>query len=86
VIGISLAFGLCVYFIPGAYSGVHPWLKPVFSSALSVTTIMALILNLIFRIGVAEKARLELNPAAFSPLISSISWRDREGTGVHDPM
>ena len=66
VIGISLTFGLCVYLIPEAYSGVHPWLKPVFSSALSVTTIMALVLNMIFRIGVASKARLELNPAAFS--------------------
>ncbi len=66
VIGISLTFGLCVYLIPGAYSGVHPWLKPVFSSALSVTTIMALVLNMIFRIGVAAKVKLELNPAAFS--------------------
>jgi NCS2 family nucleobase:cation symporter-2 len=66
VIGISLTFGLCVYFIPGAYSGVHPWLKPVFSSALSVTTIMALILNMVFRIGVAAKTRLELDPVAFS--------------------
>ena len=66
VIGISLTFGLCVYFIPGAYSGFHPWLKPVFSSALSVTTIMALILNMVFRIGVAAKVRLDLDPAAFS--------------------
>ncbi|MGA2823764.1 MAG: solute carrier family 23 protein [Bacteroidales bacterium] len=78
VIGISLAFGLCVYFIPGAYSGVHPWLKPVFSSALSVTTIMALILNLIFRIGVAEKARLELNPAAFSSS-DILDFMERQG-------
>jgi xanthine permease XanP len=62
VVGISLIFGLTVDIIPNAFEGIHPWISPIFSSSLSVAAITALTLNLIFRIGIANKVRLELSP------------------------
>jgi len=60
VIGASLIFGLSVDMVPNLYSGVHSWIKPVFSSSLSLTTICAIGLNLLFRIGIAKKQTLVL--------------------------
>jgi xanthine permease XanP len=62
VVGISLIFGLSVDILPGAYQGIHPWIRPIFSSSLSVAAITALTLNLIFRIGIAKKVKLQLMP------------------------
>jgi len=62
VIGISIIFGLSIEFAPELYRNVHPWIKPVFSSSLSLATICAVALNLIFRIGIAKKTSLVLNP------------------------
>jgi xanthine permease XanP len=53
VIGLSFIFGLSVDIVPGLYTSVEPWLKPMFSSSLSLATISAILLNLLFRIGVA---------------------------------
>ncbi len=60
VIGASLIFGLSVDMVPNLYSGVHSWIKPVFSSSLSLTTICAIGLNLLFRIGIAKRQTLVL--------------------------
>ncbi len=62
VIGISIIFGLSVEFAPGLYRDVHPWIKPIFSSSLSLATICAVVLNLIFRIGIAKTNSLVLTP------------------------
>ena len=66
IIGISLIFGLTVDLMPEAFTGVHPWISPIFSSSLSTGALTAVILNLIFRIGIAKKVRLELAPEAQS--------------------
>jgi len=60
VIGASLIFGLSVDMVPNLYSGVHSWVKPVFSSSLSLATICAIGLNLLFRIGISKKQALVL--------------------------
>lgn len=62
VIGISIIFGLSIEFAPELYRNVHPWIKPVFSSSLSLATICAVVLNLVFRIGIAKKTSLILKP------------------------
>jgi xanthine permease XanP len=64
VIGISIIFGLSVDFIPGLSTDVHPWVQPLFSSSLSLATVCAIIMNLIFRIGIAKSLRLALTPGA----------------------
>jgi xanthine permease XanP len=54
VIGLSMVFGLSVDIAPRLYQDIKPWLASMFSSSLSLTTIMALFLNLLFRLGVAR--------------------------------
>lgn len=62
VIAVSLMFGMSVDIFPAIYQHFHPWLKPFFSSSLAVTTVLAILLNLIMRIGIARRAKLELVP------------------------
>lgn len=60
VIGLSIIFGLTVDLLPEAFINLHPWLKAIFSSSLSAATISAIILNLIFRIGIKSHASLKI--------------------------
>lgn len=60
VVGVSLIFGLSIDVVPEAYLGLHPWLQTVFSSSLATATVMAVLLNLLFRIGIAKTANLVL--------------------------
>jgi xanthine permease XanP len=62
VIGTSLIFGLSVDMLPDLYSNIHPWIRPVFSSTLSLATVSAILLNLIFRIGISKHKTLILVP------------------------
>jgi NCS2 family nucleobase:cation symporter-2 len=63
VIGISFIFGISVYLIPGAYAGVPPLFSPLFDSALSLTTVIAICLNLVMRIGVKKRVTATIDPA-----------------------
>lgn len=51
VIGISLLFGLSLDVIPALYSSIFPWLRPLFDSSLTLCTVLAVLLNQLFRIG-----------------------------------
>jgi xanthine permease XanP len=62
VVAVSLMFGLSVDIFPGLYHHVHPYLQPIFSSSLAVGTILAIVLNLIVRIGITSHKVLELVP------------------------
>jgi NCS2 family nucleobase:cation symporter-2 len=55
VIGISFIFGLSVYLIPGAYETVPGFISPVFDSALSLATVVAIVLNLVMRLGIKKR-------------------------------
>jgi xanthine permease XanP len=54
VIGISLIFGLSVDILPELYRNIHPWLRPLFSSSLTLSTILAIVLTQLLRIGTAK--------------------------------
>ncbi len=60
VVGTAIIFGLSADMVPGAYANVHHWIQPVFSSSLSLGAVTAIILNLIFRIGIKKRKTLEL--------------------------
>jgi NCS2 family nucleobase:cation symporter-2 len=62
VVGISLIFGLSVEIAPQLYRDVPAAVQPLFDSALSLTTVLAVLLNLLFRIGVAKRRKFELVP------------------------
>jgi xanthine permease XanP len=52
--------------LPGAYQSVPTMFLPAFNSSLSVATLSALVLNLLFRIGIAQRAKLQIDPHADS--------------------
>ncbi|MBN2061573.1 MAG: purine/pyrimidine permease [Deltaproteobacteria bacterium] len=60
VVGASMIFGLSVDIVPQAYLGLHHWIQPIFSSSLSAAMVMAVLLNLVFRIGISKSAQLTL--------------------------
>jgi xanthine permease XanP len=55
VVGIPFIFGLSVAMISGLYAKVPAALAPMFSSSLSLATILVIVLNLLFRIGVETR-------------------------------
>ncbi|HTY15855.1 MAG TPA: solute carrier family 23 protein [Methanoregulaceae archaeon] len=61
VIGISFIFGISVYLIPGAYSDVPSLISPVFDSALSLATVIAIVLNLVMRIGIKKQVMVTID-------------------------
>ena len=60
VVGISIIFGLSVDMVPGIYDNIHHYIQPIFSSSLSLAAVTAVVLNLIFRIGISKKKILEV--------------------------
>ncbi|MEA2045443.1 MAG: solute carrier family 23 protein [Euryarchaeota archaeon] len=62
VVGIPIIVGLSVDVVPGLYDNVHPWIHPIFSSSLSLATVLVILLNLILRIGIAQRQQLILKP------------------------
>lgn len=62
VVGVSIIFGLTVDIIPEVFDQVPPLIKPIFTSSLATSTVFAVILNLLFRIGIRKKVQLELVP------------------------
>ena len=66
VVGISLLFGLSVDILPQVYTQVPTQLAPLFSSSLSITLVVAIVLNLLFRIGIAVRRSFEFVPGVDS--------------------
>lgn len=49
VIGIALIFGISLQSMPVLYAGVPPWIRPLFESPLTFSTVLAVLLNQILR-------------------------------------
>jgi len=62
IVGIPLIFGLSVDMIPGLFRDVPHHIQPLFSSSLAVSTVLVVVLNLLFRIGVTKHQTVELTP------------------------
>jgi xanthine permease XanP len=50
VIGCALCFGLSLDILPELYSHVTPWLRPLFESSLTLSTVIAVVLNQVLRV------------------------------------
>lgn len=61
VVGIALIFGLSVKMVPGLYSDVPEALASLFSSSLSLATVLVIVLNLLLRIGIRTRVTLEID-------------------------
>ena len=63
VLGISLIFGLSVMGLVNVYSQIpNPLVRPIFSSTLYLATLLAIALTFLFRLGLAKKVQLILEP------------------------
>lgn len=63
VLGISLIFGLSVMGLVNVYSQIpNPLVRPIFSSTLYLATLLAIVLTFLFRLGLAKKVQLVLEP------------------------
>lgn len=60
VVGISLIVGLMVDVAPAPFRHLPEFVQPVFSSSLSTAAVLAVLLNLLFRIGISSTATMTL--------------------------
>jgi len=60
-VGIALVFGLSVEIAPELYRGVPELISPVFASSTALATVIAVVLSLVFRIGLSKQGVIELN-------------------------
>lgn len=61
-VGIALVFGLSVEVAPELYRNVPELVRPLFASSTAIATLIAVALNLLFRIGLAKESTLNLRP------------------------
>ncbi|MFA6584507.1 MAG: solute carrier family 23 protein [Elusimicrobiaceae bacterium] len=66
VIGLSIIFGLGMAFSPGISAGFPLWIKPLFGSSLAIATICAIVMNLLFRIGIAKRKTITVTAENYS--------------------
>lgn len=64
VVGISIAIGMSVYIIPEMTAAAPAWSYTIVSSGLTVAALVAVLLNILFRIGIAQSATMTLDPYA----------------------
>ncbi|TNF99932.1 MAG: hypothetical protein EP297_04660, partial [Gammaproteobacteria bacterium] len=61
LIGLSVTVGMSLLVVPELVAGVSQDFKPVLGSALTMGVLTAVVLNQIFRIGIAQRAEIELS-------------------------
>jgi xanthine permease XanP len=64
VIGMGILAFLAVSVFPGVFAGVPQWAQPLVGSPLVLGTLVALALNLVFRLGIRRKVTMSVDPAA----------------------
>jgi NCS2 family nucleobase:cation symporter-2 len=67
VIGLALFAGLAVLMFPAVAAAAPRSVRPLLDSALVTGTVLALGLNLVFRLGVRQKVSLSLDPSGDYP-------------------
>jgi hypothetical protein len=61
-VGLSVLIGLSTVILPGVYSHLPVLLANVCESTLAITAVSAILLNMLFRIGISRRAELPANP------------------------
>jgi len=68
VIGLAFLAGISVDLLPGYFANVPAQFQPLVSSSLVVGMLAAVLLNLVFRLGVRQTGRLHIDPHAVNPV------------------
>jgi xanthine permease XanP len=79
VLGTALCFGLSLDILPDLYAHVAPWLRPLFESSLTLSTVVAVILHQFLRLGSGARTVgvstpavvMAVVPAAQVPLVQT---------------
>jgi xanthine permease XanP len=71
--------GIGVDVAPEIFHTFPHWLQPVFHSSLSTATILAILLNLIFRIGITSKAGMDTGEPARMTSERLFAFMQRQG-------
>ena len=66
VIGLAFLSGIAVDLLPGYFAKVPAQFQPLVSSSLVVGMLIAVLLNLVFRLGVRQTERLRVGPDAIA--------------------
>ena len=62
ILGISMIFGLSVSALLQVYTQIeNPWIRPIFTSSLYIATLLAILLTIIFQIGLTKRSRQHLH-------------------------
>ena len=64
VIGMGMMAFFVVSVFPSTFSDVPHWVQPLVGSPLVLATLVALALNLVFRLGIRRKVTMSVDPAA----------------------
>ncbi len=64
VIGMGMMAFIMVSVFPGTFAGVPQWAQPLVTSPLVLATLVALILNLVFRLGIRRSVEMTVDPGA----------------------
>jgi len=62
VIGLALVAGMMVEAFPALIASAPPWARPLVGSSLVFATLVALLLNLVFRLGITKVAKMSVAP------------------------
>jgi xanthine permease XanP len=64
VIGMGMMAFIMVSVFPGTFAGAPQWTQPLVTSPLVLATLVALMLNLVFRLGIRRRVEMVVDPAA----------------------
>ncbi|HEY9569242.1 MAG TPA: solute carrier family 23 protein [Thalassobaculum sp.] len=67
VLGISFALGIAALMYPDHFRAAPPWLVPFVGSPLSISVMTAVLLSLLFRIGIHSRSAMTFDSQAFDP-------------------
>jgi NCS2 family nucleobase:cation symporter-2 len=80
VLGTALCFGLSLDIVPDLYAHVVPWMRPLFESSLTLSTVVAVILHQLLRLGETKAA----TASAPAPSATSAPARPPLAPGFED--
>ena len=64
VIGMGMMAFIMVSVFPGTLAGAPQWTRPLVTSPLVLATLVALMLNLVFRLGIRRRVEMVVDPGA----------------------
>ena len=82
VLGLSIAFGMAVEVVPDMSSTWPAWLAQLFNSPIAMASVTAILLTLLFRIGIASHQVIELNMAEYPERLAAFLEENGEAWGA----